>query len=226
MNNPVRYVDPTGMDWRTKEDEEYAKMLSQAITRKINSEQRSLDKLNIKIDRNREGRRDVSKRDQEKATEMQSNIDDLKAGISELNDMGETQDQVFTYNKIERDVGGAEIKDGVIVMNIAGNGSVSNGVHESSHGFDIWKSGMPKTVPDFYATETKAYGRQFSLGGSSAMPSSDWGRVNSLRDITTPWVSGITHNGEYMYGQQIMGAKYNKALIRSLLNEYKKMTYP
>jgi len=220
-NNPVRNVDPTGLYWVEKKDEEYAKKLQKEMGNRVESEQKSLDKLNAKIAQNQEKGKDVSK-DQTKADEMKANIDNLNTGISELTDMGATTEKGFTYNMTSEDVGGAKIENGVVVMNIAGNGNVANGIHESSHGFDIWKSGMPSTVPAFYTTETKAYGRQFSFGGSSVMPSSDWGSVRSLSDITTPWVTGITHNGDYMYGQQIMGTKYNRALLRALINEYRK----
>jgi RHS repeat-associated protein len=221
-NNPVNRIDPDGREWKTKEDEEYAKKLSQAMTNKATSEQRSLDRLNAKIAKNEAKGKDVSK-DQAKAAGKQANIDNLNAGVSELTEMGATPDQVFTYNMTNEEGGKTTIEDGVIVMKIIGNGNIANGIHESSHGYDVFKSGMPKKVDDFYATETKAYGRQFSYGGSSVMPYSDWGRVNSLGDVITPWVTGITNStGDYMYGQQILGAKYNKALIRSLLNEYKK----
>jgi hypothetical protein len=221
-NNPVSRIDPTGMDWRTKNDEEYAKSLSQAMTNRINSEQKSFNNLNAKIAQNQEKGKDISK-DQTNAARMQANIDNLKNGISELKAMGDTKDQTFTYNMIDGDIGGAMLKDGIVVMNIAGNGDLSNGVHESSHGFDIWKGGMPKTIEKFYSTEIKAYGRQFSFGGSSAIPASDWGSIKSLNDIITPWVTGIkSSDGEYMYGKQILGAKYNKAQIKALLKEYKK----
>ena len=59
-NNPVRFIDPTGMEWKTKEDEEYAKSLSPAMTNKMNSEQKNLDKLNVKIAQNQEKGKDVS----------------------------------------------------------------------------------------------------------------------------------------------------------------------
>ncbi|MCL1938193.1 MAG: hypothetical protein FWF52_07345 [Candidatus Azobacteroides sp.] len=149
---------------------------------------------------------------------MQASIDNLKAGVSELTAMGATKEQVFTYNNIDGSDGTTKIVDGVIVMNIAGNGNLPNGVHESSHGFDIWKSGMLKDIAAFYSGEAKAYGRQFSFGGKSAMPHSEGGNINSLKDVTINWVIGIIDsNGDYMYPKQLLGNKYNKAYIKSLL---------
>ena len=111
-----------------------------------------------------------------KAAGMQANIDNLKTGVSELTAMGDTKDQVFTYNKIDGNTGKTTIQNGIVVMNIADNGNTTNGVHESSHGYDVWKNGMPKNIENIYNAEIKVYGRQFSFGGQSAMPQSDGSR--------------------------------------------------
>jgi RHS repeat-associated protein len=212
-NNPVRYIDPDGREWKTKEDEEYAKQLSKEMTNRMNSEQKSLDKLNTKIAQNQEKGKDVSK-DQAKAAGMQANIDNLKAGVSELTAMGETKDQIFTYGKIDGNVGGADIVDGVIVMDIANNGSTSNGVHESSHGYDLWKNGR-YTKTTALPGEVKAYGRQFSFDKSS-LPISDFGRANSLSNIDPRWVLGINNNGNYIYIDKLFPRRNPKDILRSI----------
>ena len=194
-NNPVNRIDPTGMELKTKEDEEYAQSLSQAMTDRMNSEQKSLDKLNAKIAKNQEKGKDVSK-DQTKAAGIQENINNLSSGISELTAMGDTKDQVFTYNKIDGNVGGADIQNGVIVMDIANNGSKSNGIHESSHGYDLWQDGRP-TERTAIAGEVKTYSRQFSFDKSS-MPISDFDRANSLSDTNHRWKLGINNTGDYL----------------------------
>ena len=110
---------------------------------------------------------------------------------------GATKEQVFTYNKIDGDVGGTDIQNGVIVMDIAGKGSTANGVHESFHGYDLWQNGRP-TEKTAIPGEVKAYSRQFSFD-KSGMPISDFGRANSLNDINNRWVLGINNGGEYIY---------------------------
>lgn len=155
--------------------------------------------------------KDVSK-DQVKAKEMQMNIDNLKAGVSELTAMGETKEQVFTYNKIDGNIGGTEIKDGIIIMDIAGNGAKSNGVHESSHGYDLWKKGRP-TENTAIAGEVKAYSRQFSFEKSS-MPVSDFGRANSLSDVNHRWVLGINNSGDYLYIRYVYPNRNPKDILR------------
>ena len=219
-NNPVNRVDRDGREWKTTQDEEYARKLSTEMTNKKDAEfAQAVNKFgDYKIA--------LSKGDTEGAAkiaadmkEMGKNISNLEAGVSELTAMGDTKDQVFTYNKTGGDVGNAKIENGVVVMNIAGNGNVTNGIHESSHRYDLWKGGgMPTSTSAFYSTETKAYGRQFSFGGKSAMPYSEWGSVNSLGNVTTNWVVGITDSkGDYMYPKQLLGDKYNKAQVRAIL---------
>ncbi|MCL1937620.1 MAG: hypothetical protein FWF52_04400 [Candidatus Azobacteroides sp.] len=44
-NNPVRYIDPNGKEWKTTQDEEYARRLQQEMNNRINSTQTSLDKV-------------------------------------------------------------------------------------------------------------------------------------------------------------------------------------
>jgi hypothetical protein len=215
-NNPVRYVDPTGMEWETKDDEEYAKLLAQEMANRINSEQKNLYKLNAQIAQKQAKGKDVSK-DQAKAAGIESNIDNLKAGISELTAMGETKDQLFTYSKIDGNVGHTNLgQDGVIVMNISGSGNISNGIHESSHGYDLWKSGRP-TERNAVQGEVKAYSRQFSYDKYS-LPISDFGRAKSLNDINPRWVLGITSGGEYIYIQFIYPNRNPEDVLQSIKN--------
>ncbi|MDD3036930.1 RHS repeat domain-containing protein [Bacteroides sp.] len=210
-NNPIKFIDPDGKEWKTKEDEEYAKSLSHAMTDRISSEQNSLDKLNSKIAKKQKMGKDISK-DETKAARIQNNIDNLETGITELTTMGEIKNQIFTYNKIDGDVGGTGIKDGIIVMDIAGNGAESNGIHESSHGYDLWKNGR-YTKSSIIPGEVKAYSRQFSFDKSS-MPISDFGRANSLSDINPRWVLGLNSGGDYLYIKYVYPNKNPKDILR------------
>ncbi|MCD7972133.1 MAG: DUF6443 domain-containing protein [Candidatus Azobacteroides sp.] len=210
-NNPVNRVDPDGLEWMTEEDKEFANSLSQAMTKRINSEQKNLDKLNDKIAQNQAKGKNVSK-DQAKATEMQANIDNLQAGISELTAMGETKEQVFTYNKINGNIGGTEMKDGVIIMDIADNGAKANGIHESSHGYDLWKNGN-YTKDNYLSGEVKAYSRQFSFDKNS-VPTSDFGRAKSLSNINGRWILGINDNGNYLYIEKLRPGENPKDILK------------
>jgi hypothetical protein len=82
-------------------------------------------------------------------------------------------------------------------MNIAGNGNITNGIHESSHGYDLCTEGRPKTNNPL-GQDVKAYQRQFSFDPNS-MPVFDFGRAISLQSITPKWIFGISSNGKYPY---------------------------
>jgi RHS repeat-associated protein len=200
-NNPVNRIDPNGMEWLNKRDEAYAKRLIEEMTKRIESEQKSIAALNANIAKNKEEGKDVSS-DQAEVTAKQANIDNLNTGITELKSMGETTEQKFTYKNISGNVGGTDVnRKGVIVMEIANNGSITNGIHESAHGYDLWKGGY-NTAQNWDAREIKAYSRQFSFDKES-IPNSYWGKVNRLQDISTNWVYGIYNSAnkqrEYLY---------------------------
>ena len=210
-NNPVRFIDPEGKEWKTKDDAEYAESLSQAMIAQIDIKQKKLDRLDANIAKKQTKGKDVSK-DQVKAEEMRMDINNLRTGVSELIAMGETKEQIFTYNKVEGNIGGTDIKEGVITMDIAGNGAKSNGVHESSHGYDLWKNGRV-TENTAITGEVKAYSRQFSFDKSS-MPVSDFGQANSLGDINHRWVLGINNSGDYLYIRYVYPNKNPKDILR------------
>lgn len=91
-------------------------------------------------------------------------------------------------------------------------GAKSNGVHESSHGYDLWKNGRV-TENTAITGEVKAYSRQFSFDKSS-MPVSDFGQANSLGDINHRWVLGINNSGDYLYIRYVYPNKNPKDILR------------
>jgi RHS repeat-associated protein len=217
-NNPVNRIDPNGMKWlNKKEDEDYAKYVSDGMNNKIKEYNKEAD-AEFKDYKKAlaDGNIDKAKQIAGEMGEIGENISNMEMGIKELKQMGETQDQTFTFNKIDGNVGNTgKDKDGVVIMNIADNGAISNGVHESSHGFDIWKNGA-YNKGNAIDGEIKAYGRQFSFN-SKSVPVSDFGRANSLKDINQKWVYGINNNGVYLYINEIFGPTANPKEILNML---------
>lgn len=155
--------------------------------------------------------------------------------------MGSDTNQGFTYSKTSDNVGGIERRaDGIIEMQIAGSGSIENGVHESTHGYDIWKGGS-NTTSNWDIREIKAYGRQFSYNASS-LPNSYWGNVNNRSDITPGWVrgaynevpirnvmSGVSTTRDYIYAKYILQGsriQYSPATIEKMLDQRRKSGLP
>ena len=194
-DNPLKYIDPTGKEWLTKEDEEYAKRLTEEMNKKIESELKRMERMNKRIERKLRRGRSVTK-EQHRVAEKQAYVDNLKAGISELTEMGKTTEQKFTYKPISGDIGYTSIdSQGTIVMEVSGT---ANGIHESSHGYDIWKNGV-YTKQNLLKGEIKAYGRQFSYD-SNSLPTSFFGVAESLDDINERWILGLSSQTEgYIY---------------------------
>ena len=222
-NNPINRIDPTGMKWKTTSDEEFAYKLTTAMNDKVKSDQKSLDRLNKTIAKNEADGKDVSAEKAEAAS-MRAGIDILKAGVNEIAKMGDkNNEQVFTYVMVDGNIGETEKgNDGVITMKIAGNGSIINGIHESSHGYDL--SQGRDTQKNFFEREIKAYSRQFVYGGSSAMPASDWYKpVQGLQDITKSYILGITDNkGDYIYAKRYYGTSYDYKAMRNVFKMARK----
>ncbi|MCC8146140.1 MAG: DUF6443 domain-containing protein [Bacteroidales bacterium] len=214
-NNPVRYIDPDGREWLKADDQVFANSLITAMSGKISIHQQSIEKLNTTIAKKKaKGKNTLN--DELKVEELQTSIQNLNAGIGELNEMGETKEQVFTYEKTSENRGEADLVDGLIIMTIANNGSISNGIHESSHGYDIWKNGGVYGRSNYMLGEIKAYRRQFSFD-KQTLPVSDFGRAKSLKDIDGRWIFGINSNGSYLYIENVFKGKNPK----DVLNDFK-----
>ena len=166
------------------------------------------------------GNLDKVKQISKELSDLGDNFNNMKSAINELQEMKNDDKQIFTFNKTVGDIGVTKKDGNIITMNIADGGSITNGIHESSHGYDVWKKGMPKNSNELYETEIKAYGRQFSLSGGNAMPCSDGETVTSLSDINPRYILGIQDNkGGYLYAPSILGSSYTPKEVRRILNK-------
>ncbi|GAB6010087.1 hypothetical protein [Dysgonomonas reticulitermitis] len=227
----LRFIDPTGMDWEDEKSRKYAEKLSTNMRDRIPSldkERQTVANYYVKA---------LKSGDSEKAGQLlaeglwlRASIEDLESGITELTAMGDTKDQTFAYKEISGNVGGAiKRSDRVIEMQISGCGSTENGVHESAHGYDLWKGGV-STGDNWDTREIKAYGRQYSYNLSS-MPSSYWGGIKSRSDITPGWVRGVYNmdgtTRNYLYAKYILqGIQASPAQIEKMLDQRRKNGLP
>jgi len=216
--NTVNRIDPDGMKWKNqKEDEAYAKTVTTAANKEISSKTKTLESQEKQLAKLKANENP----DQKKIDNMNSQISETKADITNLNstvsgisEMGDTNNkQEFTFNQIEGNVGGTEMKDGVITMNVV---SIANTVHEASHAYDLFKNGTYNR-DNYLNGEIRAYGRQFSFTGE--LPNSYIGSANSIKAITEKWVLGIQVNNEFIYAKFMMGPAYNYKSVLRILNE-------
>ena len=147
--NPIGFVDPDGEEWLTDEDAQQASKYTQAMENKITQLSKQMARA----------------KSEEKQTTLSQRISSLRAGINELNEMGEMPDVKFTYNNLSEtaEEGYTEFLDENTIVMAVPQGSIALGIHESSHGYDYAKQRGVYYEYEKIPGEIKAYQRQFSF---------------------------------------------------------------
>lgn len=209
-NNPIRFIDPDGMDWLDKvKDQKTADGLQSKIAKHIGSEQKTYDK-NVKtimgvVARLALGgtkRSDVDNltKAASSAQSAKININNLSATSRELNEMGATNEKTFTFKSIGGQEGGTEVVNGVVVMSVAGD---ANKVHEITHAYhDFWKKDQlfSSQISLGWQKEVLPYQRQFSFDSTTVTNiTSVTGSVAQYGDIEKYWVAGIKNTDTSLF---------------------------
>jgi len=208
-NNPLRFIDPDGTEWKDPKDKEIADRLQKGIKSRLATENSNLKSANDRVSRleakivkegsskGLESRLSSARSD---VASIGTTISDLNSSSSELTQMGSKDvAQKFTFNELAEGsaVGNTYKKDVVITMDIVGD---ANGVHEATHGYQVYKTGGITQAGRFDA-EVSAYQRQFSFDPVSVQTKvpSEWGSIKGRSDFNKNWVIGINNNGNYIY---------------------------
>ena len=206
-NNPLKYIDPTGMLWETKDDEDLAKKAINKLQdrqKKLEAEEKKLNSKIVKATQN--GDTDKVTKLSNELSDVTQQRNDVISAQDEIKAIGDDKNTTFTFNSLGRNSyeGGLKIsKTGSVVINYV-HGDFGNRVHELKHaaqvqqgllkvrGRDLWST----TQLSFLGAEVQAHQRQFSVTGK--LPKSDAGNPKRFNEINTAYVKGIYYNvGNY-----------------------------
>ena len=192
--NPIRYVDPSGMEWKTPEDKALVMEIDLQLNKKIEDAAKKLAKINKKISENTKKNKNNDK-NIKKRKQIETQLNELRMSKSEIAEMGETKEKIFTFT-IGNDGFGKTtyILNSPTIMMIVSSGynKQASAVHELTHAYDFWKGHFQNSIND----EVKAYRRQYAFK-SNSMPAKIPG---SILDIDTNYVRSIVdENGEPLY---------------------------
>ncbi|NLJ82885.1 MAG: hypothetical protein GX330_07150 [Bacteroidales bacterium] len=198
-NNPVKYVDPMGMEWEETKDKQKAEELTQNAQSQIKSNNNFIGRLEKQIDKmEQKGKTKGIESKKELISEMKERNAILEDGVKGLQEMGESK-QVFAFKEVIRE-NGAECysirrDNGVIDIEYRTN---SDAWHESMHNVNALRNpenykftannvlGIRGGANALNAEHINVYKSHFSFSPSDAIFS--WYGAYSLKDINSGWM--------------------------------------
>ena len=240
-DNPIRNIDPDGMEWLEAKDQQIADVLQKLIQSRIGTEQRNVARANEKINSisSKIANEGTSSKLEKQLKNAQSDLTNANTAITELNsssseltEMGsKSVSQKFTFLQISGEIGDTyrDKASGVITMEIT-SGDV-NTVHESTHGFQIYKGKLmsfgkgdvrsPNGLDGFTTSEISAYKRQYAFS-TSGFPNSFTTSPSNIQGINKDWLYGVQDsNGNFVYSN-IYFPRLTNEQIKSALKQIPK----
>ena len=214
-NNPVMYVDPTGMEVEEGSLKEWVK-LKQRIEKQRDRLQSDINKLNAKAEAKGWSSKKLAGKIGNKAERLAS----LNSSIGTM-EILEGSTQVYSLSHT------GDGEDGGVTLNTSTNiidikfGSTANFVHEMTHAGqfetgDVAFLNTGMTVLQDLYDETAAYKAQFGYSPSSVSGLTSTSVANSFSEITPAWVQGLKDaTGRTPYA---VGGSANTGLIPININ--------
>ena len=186
-NNPLAFIDPTGMVIEAASQEEWDKQKGYVINKRDKLQRRS-DRLRAKATRKGWSERKLNRR----LGNTDKRIASLNSTIETFGTL-ESSTQVYSLQTGAGEVGGVSYDSGTgnIVLNFS---TTSNFVHEVTHagqfesGDLVFDSFSGNSIAPDLQDEVNAYLAEFAFDGSSIKGLG----ASSFSAITSSWVQGIT----------------------------------
>ena len=213
-NNPVKFVDPDGREWKNTQDEKIAKQLQQRATKRNNSLAKKEAKINAKIEKIKNNAKLSTKEKTQQIAKQQGKLDNVQTQRTILSNFNEGITQlgnsktVYTFNTVVQGTTAtlSSLSDGTIVIN--NYGTVGNRAHEITHAiqFDNGKISFNPMgsnnalMQNPFALELQSYGIEYSIT-NGIVPSSDAKHPRSVLELTLQWLYGLKdpNTGIYIY---------------------------
>lgn len=208
-NNPVKLIDPNGMEWV---DPDEAKKLQDAAQARIDQLEKSNERKDKRIEKAKSKGKDKRvKKLQEKKAAANISISVLGSVIEDIDYLGSIKGTKFEFVSVNGDGahGLTKLSNGNIGIEYS---STDIKLHETKHAAQYmrnpsvhsWNNGRlaypSKNYGHYYGGiyETQAYRVQYAYN-SSNMPSNQLGSPSSVKDITPNWVFNINESGAPYY---------------------------
>lgn len=224
-NNPIKFIDPTGMIWKDQEEADQLKEKAQDRKDQL-AKQRS--KVEAKMEK-REAKGKSTKNQERTLATIDSRTEQLDQTMGDIDALGADQDHVYDLVSGDNQGGGKHgvTQGGNGVINIYGSNDGLH-IHEIRHvslslssegGLEFRNGGLAPTTPTGSLDEIQGYKAQFGYTGSGP------GSAGSDDQILNTIANLKDDNGNYVYPairQRIMNRQQGIRNAEKYQNKIKK----
>jgi hypothetical protein len=215
-DNPIRLIDPNGMEWADPNSKKRAEDISKQIDSRIKTLEKDVAKSESKISKMKEKMKEGEnsklaekiKKEEGRLSEHNTQKSEMVSAKTELDEMGTTTKEKFRLVDVSGGVGHT-YRNKAGEVQIETTGSLGNTVHELKHGHQILSGEIVATggiagntfkgYEGQINSEIAAYKRQFSSGDTGFPTPYRLDAAQSINDINANYVKRINDNGDFLY---------------------------